>query len=216
FDETQLAIKQQDEERASDEQHVVGVEDAVNLSTYHKAKGLEWPVVILADLNRTKPREVFDVLPETDRDGFDATDPLGQRWIRYWPWPLGAERNAPLRELAASSSAGRRLAQRESRERVRLLYVGFTRAKDHLVLLVPITKKGEQRSAWLDELRDADGPLLDLPPPDVMPATLRIRGVSAAAASFPARTWRLSGEKSNAPLPKDEARYWYKSGTQLH
>lgn len=215
FDETQVATKQQDEERASDEQHVIGVGDAVILSTYHKSKGLEWPVVVLADLNRDKPRDVFDVHPETDREAFDANDPLGQRWIRYWPWPLGAQRNAPLRDLAESSDVGKRLAQREARERVRLLYVGFTRARDHVVIAVPVTKKGEQRSAWLDELRDVEGPLLELPKPDANAGSVRVRGAQADGGHFAARVWRLNGAESAALPATDEQRYWYKTATAL-
>jgi hypothetical protein len=51
---------------------------------------------------------------------------------------------------------------REARERVRLLYVGFTRAREHLVLAVPTNSKGEPTCSWLDELADAEGPLLEL------------------------------------------------------
>lgn len=211
FEETQVATRQQDEERASDEQHVVGLGDAVILSTYHKSKGLEWPVVVLADLDRESRRDVFDVHPEADRDTFDADDPLGKRWIRYWPWPLGAQRKAPLRELAESSNVGKRLSQRESRERVRLLYVGFTRAKDHLVIAVPVTKKGEQRSAWLDELRDAQGPLLELPEPDADVTTLRVRGARTDEGEYAARVWRLTGSEAVPPPPADEVRHWYKT-----
>lgn len=211
FDETQIATKQQDEERASDEQHVVGLGDAVIISTYHKSKGLEWPVVVLADLDRESRRDVFDVHPETDRDVFDADDPLGQRWIRYWPWPLGAQRKAPLRERAESSRVGKRLSERESRERVRLLYVGFTRAKDHLVLALPITKKDERRSAWLDELRDAQGPLLELPDPDAEAATLRVRGTQTDGGEFAARVWRLSGSEPTEQRATEPERYWYKT-----
>lgn len=215
FDETQVATKQQDEERATDEQHVVGLGDAVILSTYHKSKGLEWPVVVLADLDRDKPRDVFDVHPETDREAFDASDPLGQRWIRYWPWPLGGQRNAPLRDLAESSLVGRRLAQRESRERVRLLYVGFTRARDHLVIAVPVTKKGEQRSAWLDELRYAEGPLLELPKPDAHVGSVRVRGAQAGSGHFAARVWKLNGAEPVVQPSIDEQRYWYKTASSL-
>jgi len=35
---------------------------------------------------------------------------------------------------------------------VRLLYVGFTRARDHLVLAIPESNKGARATAWLDEL----------------------------------------------------------------
>lgn len=213
FDETQIAIKQQDEERASDEQHVVGLGDAVVLSTYHKSKGLEWPVVVLADLDRESRRDVFDVHPETDRVSFDADDPLGKRWIRYWPWPLAAQRNAPLRDRAEASNVGKRLAQRESRERVRLLYVGFTRAKDHLVIAIPVNKKGERKSAWLDELRDAQGPLLELPEPDATAATLRVRGTQTDKGEFKTRVWQLSGSETVMPPSTDAARYWYETPT---
>ncbi len=199
FEETQEKVKQQDEERASDEQHVLGSTDAVVLSTYHKSKGLEWPVVILADLDREGRRDVFDVLPESDEDGFDATDPLGKRWIRYWPWPLGLSRKAALRDRAESSEVGKRLAQREARERVRLLYVGFTRARDHLVLAVPATKKGELKCAWLDELRDDAGPLLQLPRVGDHEHTLRLRG-DGETFDVAARVWSLN---TSNEAPKD-------------
>jgi ATP-dependent exoDNAse (exonuclease V) beta subunit len=191
FEETQEKVKQQDEERASDEQHVLGSTDAVILSTYHKSKGLEWPVVVLADLDREGRRDVFDVLPESDEDVFDATDPLGKRWIRYWPWPLGLSRKAALRDRAESSEVGKRLAQREARERVRLLYVGFTRARDHLVLAVPASKKGELKCAWLDELRDEVGPLLQLPRENDEEHTLGLRG-EGETFGVAARVWSLN------------------------
>src|SRR5690606_10457024 len=141
----QIEIKQRDEERASDEQHVAMSKRSVVLSTYHKAKGLEWPVVVLGSLHQNKQRDVFGVAPESDRESFDAADPLGQRWIRYWPWPLGAQRASVLRQRAETSAVGRGVAKRDARERVRLLYVGFTRARDHLIVAVPSDAKGKPR-----------------------------------------------------------------------
>ncbi len=152
-----------DGERASDEQHVRGADGAVTVSTYHRAKGLEWPVVVLGSLDRKERRSAFDVTPESDRPAFDPSDPLGGRWIRYWPWPFGAQRTAPLATAATGSPVGRRVGDREDRERVRLLYVGFTRARDHLILALRRTK-GKPHAAWLDELAAAAGnPLLTLP-----------------------------------------------------
>lgn len=204
LDESQLEIRQFDEERASDEQHVGYTSNAVVLLTYHKAKGLEWPVVVLGSLQREGKRDVFEVAPEATGAPFDAADPLGQRWIRCWPWPLGSQRNSLLRERAEASRVGRQLAKREARERVRLLYVGFTRARDHLILALPLNAQREPRAAWLNELRDGRGPLLQLPTaPEEESATaeraeVTIRTRTGAALRIGARCWRLK-EKTSSP-----------------
>ncbi|HMJ13683.1 MAG TPA: 3'-5' exonuclease, partial [Polyangiaceae bacterium] len=214
FEETQQVIRQRDEERATDEQHTGGHEDAVFISTYHKAKGLEWPVVILGSLDRPRKRDAFDVTPESERPDFDATDPLGGRWIRYWPWPLGGPRNglrrvAPLAERAAHTSVGKAIAERDARERVRLLYVGCTRARDHLIFGVHLQKKGPSK-AWLDELCDQRGPLLTLPDPGDPEPQLAIRGVDGQRTSVPVRVWSL--QATDAPecgSSTDEPRLWF-------
>jgi len=152
-----------DEERATDDQFAGASEDAVTVCTYHRAKGLEWPVVVLTSLDRHERRDAFDPCPESDRPGFDPIDPLAGRWIRFWPWPFGQQTQVPLAEAAAGSVEGLQVAERERRERVRLLYVGFTRARDQLVLAARLTAKGA-KTDWLDSLQDAAGtPLLRLP-----------------------------------------------------
>lgn len=217
FEETQQQIRQRDEERATDEQHVGPSDAAVTISTYHKAKGLEWPVVIVTSLDRDRRRDAFDVTPETDRDTFDAADPLGARWIRYWPWPLGNQQrrgasSAPLAQRAEASAAGRAISERDHRERVRLLYVAFTRARDHLVLAVPLLKKGPSH-AWLDELRDSQGPLLTLPEPDAPEPEIAVRGLAGRLTVSPC-TWRLAAgevtdDASDEAQPAPSIRYWF-------
>jgi hypothetical protein len=65
--------------------------------------------------------------------------------------------------LRLPAEQGRETRQDECCERARLLYVGFTRARDHLILAAR-NRKGELEAQWLDELRDAAGsPLLRLP-----------------------------------------------------
>ena len=148
---------------ASDDQHVPADDGAVVVCTYHKAKGLEWPVVVLANLDRGERRDAFDVAPEFLGGTFDPARPLANRSIRYWPWPLGATQKAPLADAAAESPEGRQVSQREDKERARLLYVGFTRARDHLVLAGRVSKQ-RLKTAWLDALCSADGePLVELP-----------------------------------------------------
>ncbi len=163
FDETRAIVAVRDEERATDDQFSGATDDAVTVCTYHRAKGLEWPVVVLTSLDRKERRDAFDPCPESDRPGFDPADPLAGRWIRFWPWPFGPQTKLPLATAAASSPEGLRVADRERRERVRLLYVGFTRARDHLVLAARLTK-GVPQTDWLDDLRRTDAtPLLALP-----------------------------------------------------
>lgn len=220
FDEAKTPAMTRDGERARDEQHVRG-DGAVTVSTYHRAKGLEWTVVVLASLDRDQRRSAFDVTPESDRPDFDPADPLGGRWIRYWPWPFGAQRTAPLAVAAGASAEGRRVKDREDRERVRLLYVGFTRARDHLVLAIR-RSKGQPQCAWLDELASAPGqPLVRLPTgtPDGEVGAVQIGPAQSVAARVfvlapgqpPPIPPRRPGRRFFRPAGPSEAdrpRYW--------
>jgi ATP-dependent exoDNAse (exonuclease V) beta subunit len=202
-----------DEKIAADDQHVGAGEGAVTIVTYHRAKGLEWPVVVLWSLDRGERRDAFEVCPETDRPAFDAADPLGGRWIRYWPWPYGQQQTSPLAAAAAASPEGRAVADREERERVRLLYVGFTRARDHLILAACQKAKRAPAVRWLEELCDADGkPLLPLPPAaDACERTVvEIPGARGAVLKVQARHWMLgTGGDEPARLANPDTHAWF-------
>jgi ATP-dependent helicase/nuclease subunit A len=101
-------------------------EDVVRLMTIHKAKGLEFPVVIVPDLNAGRKGIKDAMLNRLD-----------------WGWTL---RLAPVRdeenddEDAATLPTSYRLACRmekldQRREDVRKLYVAMTRHKDYLSLV---------------------------------------------------------------------------------
>jgi ATP-dependent helicase/nuclease subunit A len=179
----------------------------VTVTTYHKAKGLEWPVVVLGSLDRRERRTAFSVLPEADRGTFDPTDPLGGRWIRYWPWPYASHSSAPLAEAVSASPEGRAVHERESLERARLLYVGFTRARDHLILAV---RPGRERPkvAWLDELCDATGaPLIEFPRDGQ--AALIIRDQEGSECRVAARTRTFDPGKDSTGLGMSESTRWF-------
>ncbi len=199
-----------DEERASDDQHVSAEGHGVTIATYHKAKGLEWPVVILGSLDRSTRRDAFEVSPETDREVFDPDEPLAGRWIRYWPWPF-AGHTAPLGDRAEQSATGVAVTRREQRERTRLLYVGFTRARDHLILAARAGSNGA-KAEWLNELRDAAGPLVTLPTAadGNGNAELVLRGPTGELRRERVR-WRLLGLGSDPPvrLAEDVSRVWF-------
>lgn len=180
-------------ENHDDEQHVPeGDAELVTISTYHKAKGLEWPVVVLASLDDGARDHPFEVRPESD--GLPRLEaPLADRWVRYWPWPHGRKRTGTLRDVAATSDVGRSVTERERRERLRLLYVGFTRARDHLVLAVPFKASGGRGkptahapvAPWL-ALIDVGGPTFDFGASGA--GVVRVRG-RQETFELPCREW---------------------------
>lgn len=223
FDDVQRKVRVGNEELASDDQHVSHGPNSVTVTTYHRAKGLEWPVVVLASLDRGPRRTPFNVLPVSDRTAFDPNDPLGGRWIRYFPWPYGSHEAAPLRDIVNQTGEGQSVSEREARERARLLYVGFTRARDHLILAVRSGRRGPS-AKWLDELCDASGrPLLALPAPtepDRVPTA--IRGLKGRVLEVPTRVWSFTGDdaddndgtQGDAPGPNGEPRRWFAKRSQ--
>ncbi len=122
--------------------------DAVKIMTHHAAKGLEWPVVILLDLEKDIQDRLWSVGARSDA-GFDVAAPLKDRWIRYWPWPFGAQKKVDIADTIAQSPEGVRLRAEAIDEAKRLLYVSMTRARDSLVLAFP-SKKGA--CEWLGSL----------------------------------------------------------------
>lgn len=116
--------------------------NAVTLTTMHSSKGLEWPVVITANLDWTPPTDTAELL-------LDADLGVGLRRDAHAtvPWTL---------------IAARRRA-REDAEARRLLYVALTRARDHLILTAAAPpKRGALLDLLLPGLTAADVPLTEL------------------------------------------------------
>ena len=88
-------------------------EDSLRIMTIHAAKGLEFPITVVAGLG-----------------GADATNSAtGLHWQDGRPMiRLGRMTSAGLRDMTVVER------QRDRAEEARLLYVAFTRAKDHLVV----------------------------------------------------------------------------------
>jgi ATP-dependent helicase/nuclease subunit A len=119
----------------SDRQALLGGEDAVTVSTWHRAKGLEWPITVLYGLESLREPLAHGVHVMSDRKGFDVADPLAGRWVRFWPNPYTtANQGGPVKDAFERSDAFATLVDRAGREALRVLYVGWTRARDRLVL----------------------------------------------------------------------------------
>jgi ATP-dependent exoDNAse (exonuclease V) beta subunit len=119
----------------ADRQAVLVGQDAVTVSTWHRAKGLEWPIVVLFGLERLAAPTSYGAHVLSDRDELDLADPLGGRWLRYWPCPYGTSNQlGAVREAMERTAVHAALVARAEHEALRLLYVGWTRARDRLVL----------------------------------------------------------------------------------
>jgi len=133
--------------------------DAVNVLTYHKSKGLEWPVVICHSLEGQLRAEVWgvDLIPESPE--VDLDNILGNRWLRYWVNPYGRQyQYTPVAERLEDSQVKQVKKQKALQEEARLLYVGVTRARDYLIL--PSTA---HPTRWLNRVwhGQEDQPTLD-------------------------------------------------------
>ena len=128
-------------------------ENGIHVLTYHKSKGLEWPVVILFDLDTPLRVTAFGVRADGPPEGIDPLKPLAGRTIRFWPWPYGKRsKDIRLDQSVARAGETMRVSARETAESLRLLYVGMTRARDYLILAGKASG-----TSWLDILKNRDG-----------------------------------------------------------
>ena len=142
-------------------------EQTVQVHTYHGAKGLEWPIVVLAGLDTIFEDGAFgiNVVPASE---FNLDDPLANRSIRFWPRPFGAQKILPELDTRLAERAEEIEAQARGKEEARrLLYVGITRARDGVVFAMRkhVTKTATSlKTRWLDQLTDEAGkPVLRWP-----------------------------------------------------
>jgi ATP-dependent helicase/nuclease subunit A len=120
-------------------------EDAVAVLTVHASKGLEWPLVVVADMGRKRP---------------PAGDPI------LWSAETGIVPNLRDPELpreAITPGSLRRLwdeqKERGREESKRLLYVAMTRARDHLILAGGQNFSRHAPGDWLLWAREALAPV---------------------------------------------------------
>ena len=107
--------------------------DGVRIMSVHRAKGLEFPVVVLADPTCRLHRRTAGRFIDPDR---------GLCALRLVGWP-------PLDLLDHEAEE----LERERQEGIRLAYVAATRARD--LLVVPAVGDGPYEGGWLDPLNPA-------------------------------------------------------------
>jgi len=151
-------------------------EEAVQLMTWHAAKGREWPVVVVATLDR----DVSARLPSLDIQYTDFSDLnriLENAWLQFSPLFAAGETNdqfiEPLHEKART-------------EGLNLLYVVLTRAREQLIIEWPNHLHRSSRYTYWHLLQDAAG--------------MHLNGneLSIGGASFPCRVFSADREAPDA------------------
>ena len=133
---TTLALTGMDEPQA---QVAAGSDETVRLMTVHQCKGLEFPVVFLADINSIgvpKPAPVI----------FHPKRGLAVKYVDKTR--LSAHKGALFEEI------NRLIEEKESEDEMRLFYVACTRARDRLVLSGQQSVKKSGRSECLSVLTE--------------------------------------------------------------
>ena len=144
-----------------DSQALLRGEEAVTISTWHRAKGLEWPIVVLYGLESIRKPVAHGVHVMSDRENFDVEQPLAERWVRFWPNPYNTlNQNGPVREAFQAGPIYADLVGKAEREALRVLYVGWTRARDRLIFA---PQQGKLFKGILKQLQDIDPSLMTLP-----------------------------------------------------
>ena len=148
------------EQSEKDHQAFSQSKDAVKVMTYHRSKGLEWPIVICFDLESPIKPKLWGVNLVNDTDSFDINNILANRWVRYWVNPYGDQLKNTKLESRIQNSETFSLARKEAlMEDARLLYVGITRARDYLVFPTRSNPTKWLNRIWNDG--DEDVPTLD-------------------------------------------------------
>jgi ATP-dependent helicase/nuclease subunit A len=132
--------------------------NAINIVTYHRSKGLEWPVLIMAELDAGAKARGFGVKVQSSIDTFDMNNPLAGRWIRFLTNPFGTKKNVPFIANMEASELYAEELQRGIEENARLMYVGITRARDYLYLV----ERGDTGFTWLNEIYDKKEETLEI------------------------------------------------------
>lgn len=165
--------------------------DAVQILTIHKAKGLEFPIVVLPGLHQGSGRDKSG--PPTVYDWSTATYGLA----------------AGPHQTLGYARVQEKLAEREKAERRRVLYVGMTRAKDLLLLSGGLTSRsvGETALKWIQDIADGEIGHPDTKSITIGGSTVVHRLVRAPERKW-ARRWPATDQAGPAVDSASLARLW--------
>ena len=134
--------------------------DAVNVLTYHKSKGLEWPLVMLCDLQKDVnwgfiARNIFGIFIE-NKSEIDLDAILKDRNIISMPWVFGvpsAKISDDFDTYIEDTDEYKIKKTKHDNELKRIMYVGMTRSRDYMVTT---SISGTKKYPWMQILNQHD------------------------------------------------------------
>jgi ATP-dependent helicase/nuclease subunit A len=164
-------------------------EEAVTISTWHSAKGLEWPIVAVCGMTREIKPRLPDITVSYE-DFKDLGNILQKAHIEIVPAFVAEETKAAFEALLQP-------AQVEGARR--LLYVALTRAREKVIVEWPSHLAGKDKAYYWNLLTEAADLRLDT---DAMKVGGKVFPcVVSTAGAFVAPSVAASSEEAIAPLP---------------
>lgn len=190
---------------AEDDNRATSADDSVTVLTYHGAKGLEWPVVVLTSLDATARSSLWGVRARTV-GAFDPQQPLANRFVHCWLKTWG-KRTQPQAALNAEASATGQAMQAEAlAENKRLLYVGLTRARDMNAAVSFVRSRGPGR-AWVGEIQGATELLFGDSGAVALPCGRQLSRLTTS--------WSKDNCAVEPPAKAPEACHWFNARPQM-
>jgi ATP-dependent exoDNAse (exonuclease V) beta subunit len=200
-----------------DERAPLPGKNAITVSTWHAAKGREWPFTVIYELDGMPDINALGVQVVSDASRFNILKPLAGRWIRYWPNPYGGASKTPFHERLAVHPANRKACDEAERQSLRLFYVVWTRARDRLVLAA---RAGQFNKGITELLSAKDGtPLLSEPEGSTATwagKSFKVK-IRTTVPAMPTPTKRVPGEWYECPtkIPEHPPEYVQPSAIAL-
>lgn len=136
------------------------VSNTIKVMTYHKSKGLEWSMVILASLTDKKTDEQLLIKNHICTENIIKTD--SGYHILLFPKLINSNKNipTPILDIITNQDPHNTLFKTKRDEAIneakRLLYVGFTRARDYIVTLSNTNRNNRETLNWLVDIGVTD------------------------------------------------------------